>query len=282
MKTAVVIIFVLLICLIVVSLVFLYMLKPNKNRDYSSFMGLHIAHRGLHGDGIPENSRAAFKRAVEENYGVELDVQYTKDGKLVVFHDGTLSRMCKVDGKVSDYTYEELQNFKLINREGVVTEETIPMFDEVLEIIKDKPLVCEIKNHNGNKNDKLCSETYELLKEYKGLYCIESFSPFLVQWFRINHPEVIRGQLSCDMKDEETLSPINRFMMTHLLINVFSRPDFLAYRHQDMNKFGFRVCKKIFKPLIIAWTARGPKEQESAWKKSDSVIFEKYENANEQ
>lgn len=264
---------VLIILLLLLVLLNLYLIAPNGKRDCSAFSGLMYAHRGLHEPGVPENSMEAFRRAREAGYGVELDVQYTSDGKIVVFHDGTLTRMCGVDKKVADCSYEELQEYRL---EG--SEERIPLFEDVLKVLVDVPLVCEIKNHNGNANDKLCQETYNYLSEYKGIFCIESFSPFLVKWFRINQPQVIRGQLSCNMKKEK-MNFIAKFAMTQLLINVISRPDFIAYRHQDSSQPGFRICK-MFKPLLVAWTARGEAEQASAWKKFDSVIFEKYENSN--
>lgn len=264
---------VLIMLLIILVLFNLFLIAPNEKRDCSAFSGLMYAHRGLHEPGIPENSMEAFRRAREGGYGVELDVQYTADGQIVVFHDATLSRMCGVDKKVAECTYEELKQYRLGG-----TEETIPLFKDVLQTLSDVPLVCEIKNHNGNFNDKLCKETYDYLCEYKGIYCIESFSPFLVRWFKINQPQVIRGQLSCSMKKEK-MNFVLKFAMSQLLINVFSRPDFIAYRHQDASMPGFRMCK-LFRPLLIAWTARGEKEQASAWKTFDSVIFEKYENTN--
>jgi len=252
-----------------------YMIAPNAKRDCSSFKGLMLAHRGLHGDGIPENSLGAFKRAREEGYGVELDVQYTRDGKIVVFHDPSILRMCGEDRLIKDLTYEELCQYKL---DG--TDERVPLFKEVLEVLQDAPLVCEIKNNNGNINDKLCKETYDYLKDYKGDYCVESFSPYLVKWFRVNAPEVIRGQLSCDMKKEKNMIFAAKFVMSNLLVNLVSRPDFVAYRHFDTHKWGFRLCSRLYHPLLVAWTARGPKEQEAAWKNFDTVIFEKYENDN--
>ena len=206
----------------------LYAIAPNKRRDYSDFAGLMYAHRGLHGNGVPENSMRAFELAVEGGYGVELDVQFTKDHKIVVFHDGNLKRMCGVDKRVRDCTYEELKSYRLAG-----TDQTIPLFEDVLKTLKKTTLICEIKNHNGNRNNRLCRETYEMLSKYEGKYCMESFSPFLVAWFRNNHPEVIRGQLSCAMKDEGSLGYIARLALSQLLINCISRPDFIAYRHQD-------------------------------------------------
>lgn len=256
---------------LIVILVFalLYLIAPGPRRDYSDYKGLMYAHRGLHGNGVPENSMKAFKLAVEGGYGVELDVQFTKDHKIVVFHDANLKRMCGVDRRVRDCTYEELQSYRLAG-----TDEKIPLFEDVLKVLDKTTLICEIKNHNGNRNNRLCRETYEMLATYKGKYCMESFSPFLVAWFRNNHPEVIRGQLSCAMKDEGGLGYIARLALSQLLINCISRPDFIAYRHQDYRQPGFMLCAKLYKPLLIAWTARGEKEQAQSFKRFDAVIFE--------
>ncbi len=279
MSAGMIVLVVVLAVVFVILAALLYMVKPNSHRDVSQFRGENYAHRGLHGGivdkSVPENSMAAFAAAKKEGYGVELDVQYTKDGQIVVFHDGDLKRLCGIDGKVADYTYEELKNFRLYD-----TEERIPLFSDVLKLLEDRPLVCEIKNHNGNKNDKLCLETYKMLETYGGPYCVESFSPFLMRWFKVHHPEVIRGQLSCDMMKTKELNFPSRVLMSHLLCNVFSRPDFLAYRHQDANVLGFKLCRALYKPFLVAWTARGKAEQNSAWKVFDSVIFETYENPN--
>ncbi len=265
---------ILLILLVILILLPLSLIAPGPERDYSAWKGLMIAHRGLHDENIPENSMAAFRNAVASGYGVELDVQYTLDGKLVVFHDPDLNRMCGTDKKVRDCSLEELQSYRLKN-----TSETIPLFSEVLKELGNVPLVCEIKNHSGNINSAICEDTYNLIRDYKGMYCIESFSPFLVKWFKDNHPEIIRGQLSCDMKKEK-MSAAFRIAMTHLLVNAISRPDFIAYRHHDVDKLGFRICSRLFHPLLFAWTARGDAEQVHAWKYFDSVIFEINEDNN--
>ncbi len=248
--------------------ILLGLIAPGVHRDTSIWKGLMIAHRGLHDSSIPENSLPAFKAAAEQKYGVELDVQFTKDKQLIVFHDSTLTRMCGIDKRVRDCTYEELMQYTLLN-----TDEHIPRFEDVLKIIDGLPLVCELKDHNGLNNHRLCRATYELLSVRNGQYCIESFSPFLVRWFRIHHPEVIRGQLSCNMK-KENMFLLLRPIMSTLLINVISRPDFIAYRHNDINELGFLLCKRLFHPLTFGWTARGQKEQEHAWRNFDSVIFE--------
>ncbi len=248
----------------------LIMIKPGPKRDVSYFKTKLYAHRGLHGDGVPENSITAFRLAKEQGYGVELDVQMTSDGKLVVFHDGNLKRMTGVDGFLRNYTFEELQNFRLNN-----TDEKIPLFEDVLNVLGNTDLICEIKGDNGQKCYELCRRTMDCLLRYKGAYCVESFSPFLVSWVKKNYPQVIRGQLSCSFDDDPNMNPLLKFAMKHLLVNLLSRPDFVAYRHQDIDSFGFKLCKRIYRPFLVAWTVKGEAEQLKAWGSFDSVIFEK-------
>ena len=256
---------------IILFLIVLFMIKPNKKRDTSYFRTKMYAHRGLHGNGVPENSLTAFRLARENGYGVELDVQMTKDKKLVVFHDGNLKRMCGVDGFLRDYTYEELQEFNLAD-----SNEKIPLFTDVLKTLGNTDLICEIKGDNGNKCYELCERTVAELDKYEGRFCVESFSPFLVQWFRKHRPEIIRGQLSCDFRGDEKMSFIAQITMTHLLVNCVSRPDFVAYGHKDIHTLGFKLCKGIYKPFLVAWTAKGEEEQKQAWGSFDSVIFEQF------
>ena len=254
-------------------LLILYLIAPNKKRDYSAFRGKKYAHRGLHGDGIPENSLAAFKAAKEANLCVEFDVQFTKDKQVVVFHDGDLKRMCGVDKKILDLTYDELAPYRLAG-----TSEKIPLLTEVLGVLGGVAIVCEVKTYSGNHCPELCQKICELMDTYQGNWCQESFSPFLTQWFRKNRPDIIRGQLSAAMREENGAKAFDRYGLRHLLINVFSRPDFIAYGFDDISPWGFRLCRAIYKPFIVAWTARGNQQFAQAQKNFDTIIFEKYEN----
>ena len=268
--TCIYIIGIIFIIIAVIYLLCLVLMRPGTHREVGLFYGREYAHRGLHGDGIPENSMIAFKRAVGEGYGVELDVQMTKDEKLVVFHDATLNRMCGVDGFLRDKTFEELQDLRLSG-----TEERIPLFADVLRVLGNTTLVCEIKPDNGARNYYFCEKVYEELKEYKGNYCMESFSPFITGWFKKKHPEVIRGQLSCRMgSDTGQSGPVN-FILTNMLLNFISRPDFIAYNYKDIDTWGYKTVKSVYKPFRIAWTPRGPEEIEEAKKEFETIIFEK-------
>ena len=119
------------------------------------FMYKNFAHRGLHSrdKSIPENSLAAFERAASAGYGMELDVQLSRDGEVVVFHDDDLKRVCGVEAKVADLTLEELRKLRLCG-----TEETIPLFSEVLKCVRGRgALIVELKN--GKRNKELCEKT---------------------------------------------------------------------------------------------------------------------------
>lgn len=173
------------------GLVFLVAPGRASKKDKKPFMYKNFAHRGLHKKDktVPENSLAAFERASSYGYGIELDVQLSKDGQVVVFHDDTLNRVCGVDSRVDEKTYDELSKISLCG-----TTQTIPLFSEVLKTVRGRgPLIVELKN--GKRNEELCEKTYALLEKYSGEYCIESFNPFIVRWFKKNAPEVIRASL---------------------------------------------------------------------------------------
>ncbi len=125
------------------SFVYLLAIMPGHRRVRNAVKGKFYAHRGLHDRkaGIPENTMAAFRRAVERGFGIELDVQLTRDGEVVVFHDFDLKRICSVEGEVSDFTYKEL---RALSVDG--TSEHIPKLSEVLEMVNGRvPLLVELK-----------------------------------------------------------------------------------------------------------------------------------------
>ena len=115
----------------------------HKREKWQHLTGWDYAHRGLHDNehGIPENSMAAFQRAVDKGYGIELDVHLTADNQLVVFHDDTLTRMCGINKKISGFLYSYLQQLRLLG-----TGEGIPLFKDVLALVDGKvPLIIELK-----------------------------------------------------------------------------------------------------------------------------------------
>lgn len=259
-----------------VILFFLYLLliMPRiwRRPDRLPYMGVLYAHRGLHDNttSAPENSMNAFRKAVEAGYGIELDVQLTKDGIPVIFHDFTLERMCGVSGKVDMMTYEELQKLTLGQ-----TEEKIPTLREFLDMVAGRvPLIVELKIEWTNL--ALCPIVQKMLKEYRGVYCIESFNPLALLWYRIYHREVMRGQLSTNFRRDGNYKNVLHFLLSHLLMNWVTSPDFIAYNCQFKQEPGRRICRKLYKNLAVAWTVKDQRQLESLGKDFDLFIFDSF------
>lgn len=240
--------------------------------DAEPFKKVLYAHRGLHDNhsSAPENSMAAFRKAVEGGYGIELDIQLSKDKVPVVFHDFTLKRVCGVEGKVSDYTYDELTQFRLCG-----SDEKIPRFEEVLGLVDGKvPLIVEFKIEFTDTS--LCPIADGLLREYSGLYCMESFNPLGVLWYRRHHREVMRGQLADAFHREKEYSGLLYFLLEHLLLNFLTKPDFIAYNHRHADMLSRRLCHGLYHNTAAAWTIRSKEELAEARKHFDIFIFDSF------
>ena len=264
--------FVLLCLFLAVTVTIFFAISPRRRRNTAPFNHTLYAHRGLHNnDGTcPENSLAAFKAAKEAGYGVELDVRFTADQYVVVFHDDTLLRMCGNPNRVDECTYKQLQELRLLN-----TDERIPLLSEVLDVLDDTSILCEIKPMRSYLDTSLCEKANQILTSHNASYCIESFNPYSVRWFRKNAPDVIRGVLSKRYNKGEIKPDILRHLLTALMTNFLCRPDFIAYQHTDYRQPFFRLCK-AFRPTTFAWTIRSLEEQRKAARLFDSFIFEGY------
>lgn len=238
--------------------------------DISLFQKKYYAHRGLHDNAgaAPENSMAAFRKAVEAGYGMELDVHVTKDNVPVIFHDFTLERMCGAKGTIEEYTYRQLQEFTLGK-----SEEHIPRLEDLLDMVRGRvPLIVEIKTEKINVS--CCEVIDRMLRAYDGAYCIESFNPMVLWWFRRHRSEVVRGQLSSNFRRDGGYRSIQYFFMTHLLFNFFTKPDFIAYNHKFKEEPGRRICRKLYRNPAVAWTIRSRQELEEMRREFDVFIFE--------
>lgn len=265
---------VLVFLLLILLAAYLYAVAPRMTSkpDVSALTGWHYAHRGLHDNAsdAPENSMPAIRKAVEQGYGIEFDVQLTRDRIPVVFHDESLKRVCGVPGNVRDYTFEELQQFTLLD-----SSEHIPLLADVLAAVDGRvPLIIEIKIHE--KADEVCAHADTLISAYKGVYCIESFDPRAVAWYNRNRPQVIRGQLSSSFNLPGKREPFLHMLVHYLILNVIARPDFIAYNHLFKHNISRLVCRKLFRALSVAWTIKSQKELDAARKDFDLFIFEQF------
>lgn len=262
-----------IIALAILVGLWLFLIAPGRSTKAARapFEGRAFAHRGLYelDQSVPENSLEAFRRAVEQGYGAELDVQRTRDGRIVVFHDDSMLRACGVDRAIRDFTYEELRQIPLFG-----TEERIPLFSEVLQIFDGKqPLIVELKY--GPDADLLCEATRQMLDAYKGPACVESFHPAMVRWFKQHDPARLRGQLSeaaCFSKKH--IKGYLAFAMSRLLSNCLTRPQFIAYR-VGPKPLSVRVAEGMG-AMKVLWTAREPERHKQRMDENHAVIFEGY------
>ena len=246
----------------------LYAIAPGRyNKGLETpFIGRHFAHRGLHsGDHkIPENTMPAFKAAIENGYGIELDVQLTKDEKVIVFHDHDLKRACGIPKRICDLTYAQLNTIPLFG-----STETAPLFTDVLKTIDSRvPLIVELKD--GPKYKLLCAKTAALLDHYAGNYCVQSFDPRIVGWFRKHRPHVFRGQLVTYRADYKGISPLMAALLSCGLLNFMSRPHFIDHNLAPKT-ITIKGAEKLG-AMRCCWTAH----EEGHEKENDFVIFEGY------
>ena len=263
-----------IILLIAVILLYLFLVAPRMCGcpDRTPLMGVDYAHRGLfdNAGAAPENSLLAIQKAVEAVYGIEFDVQLSKDDVPVIFHDGTLMRMCGVEGNVWDYTLEELQQFKLLG-----SEQTIPTLESVLAAVDGKvPLIIEYKL--DRVQTKVCELSNRLLENYKGIYCIESFHPLAVMWYRKNRPDVVRGQLCEEFwKLSKERRSLQYRVLGYLLTNVVTRPDFVAFYHGHHQNLSRRL-HRLLGGLAVCYTIKNQQDYEEAKKHFSLIIFDSF------
>lgn len=233
-----------LLCIVLLLVVLtLFAVWPGKRRDAlrAPFLGRNCAHRGFFGKDQrpPENSLPAFTAAAKNGYGIELDVQFTADRRLVVFHDDTLDRMTPAKGFVHDMPWAEFSAQPLAG-----SDEHPALFADMLRTVAeanpDTPLIVEIKSRSEYKHtylEELCRATIAELKTYPGPYCIESFDPRVVG-------------------------------------NFLGRPDFIAWCPEKRN-WAVRLCARLG-AMMVMWTALPEHDTRKLEAENDAVIFQWY------
>ena len=273
---------ILLCVILLVAALLLFAVWPGKRRDELRlpFYGRNYAHRGLFGKDQrpPENSLPAFAAAAQNGYGIELDVQFTSDHRLVVFHDDTLDRMTPAKGFVHDMDWAHFSALPLAG-----SEEHPPLFADMLRTVAEAnsatPLIVEIKSRREYSQtylEELCRATLAELKTYPGPYCLESFDPRVVGIVRRQAPEVLRGQLADSYQSNRKTGahPVPAFVFSHCLGNFLGRPDFIAWCPDERN-WAVRLCAALG-AMMVMWTALPEHDTEKLEKDYDGVIFQWY------
>lgn len=233
------------------------------DKDFWLF-NIPIAHRGLWGEDIIENSLPAYQNAVDNGYPIEIDIYSSKDGVLFSFHDALLKRMTGADGYIFEKTFEELKALRLSN-----SQHKIPTFDEVLSLVKGKvPLLIEFKDQ-PDKN--FIKTAVEKLKNYKGEFAVQSFNPLIIKQIKKLAPEFIRGILATETHAKK-YSAFKRWVLKNMPFNFLIKPDFISYSFEDLP-----LKKSKTKNIpVITWTITDKLAAEKVKPFAKNIIFEHF------
>jgi glycerophosphoryl diester phosphodiesterase len=228
-----------------------------------------VAHRGLWSpDGPPENSLGAFQAACAAGYGIELDVQLSRDGEAMVFHDDDLKRMTGVSGRITDLTAAEISELRLAG-----TDERIPTLSETLGLVGRRALVhVELKTPYGNVGP-LEQRVHEILIDHSGPVCVIGFNPYSHAWFAERFPGVLRGLDSYSYDRAPHMSEDQRRSFAKLEHVAVAKPHFLALG-LDMLPSETAARYRAEGMPIVAWTVKSPEQWEKVREGCDNLIFE--------
>ncbi len=227
---------------------------------------LPIAHRGLHNDIYPENTSGAYVNAINNGYAIETDVQLTKDGVLVCYHDYLLTRGAGTDKDIRDLTYEEIKNLKVFS-----SDYKILTFDELLELVDGKtPILIEVK---PQKISGIEQKLVNSLKDYKGEFALQSFSPFIIKELSNLAPNYHLGVLAT-LEYFKDLTLLQNLYLRRIWYRFNVKFNFLSVRVEDLKKFN----KRAKKYNLISWTIKDDNDVKIAEKFAKNIIFENVKN----
>ena len=257
------------VAVILIAIYLLVLVRPTKKTKPNKALLCDYAHRGLHnGKDAPENSLAAFEAACRAGYGIELDVQLSRDGTVMVFHDYTLIRMTGCDKKLSELDANELTALTLGE-----SDQKIPTFEEVLSLVDGRvPLLVELKGENFDTS--LCAKVADMLRNYRGLYCIESFNPLLIGKMKKQMPEVFCGLLYTNVCRDKKKNSILNIALTAMALNIVARPDFIAFNKADRDSLPVKITTKFYGTPKFVWTVNKQEELDTAHNNGECPIFE--------
>jgi glycerophosphoryl diester phosphodiesterase len=231
-----------------------------------------IAHRGLHGGAILENTIEAADAAANANYAIECDLQLTTDDEVVVFHDDTLDRLTTAGGPLRAKSSADLRKISFRDTPG-----HIPDLSVLLTCVAGRvPLVLELKSQ-WNGDTKLVERTIATLANYSGRYALMSFDPWLVRALRLIAPAIPRGIVAERYYEEPEwagATPAQKCGLGNLTHIAQTRPDFIAYWVRDLPAVAPLFARTVLRMPILTWTVRTEADRRRAGRWADQMIFE--------
>lgn len=233
-----------------------------------------VAHRGLHSkrSGLVENTPAAAAAAIAKNYAIECDIQCSKDGEAVVFHDFTLDRLMRAHGRVDGYTASELERLAYKG-----CDQRIVSLAEFLAIIDSRvPLIIEIKSrHDGDM--RLADRALTSVSAYQGPVCLKSFDPAVLVHLRASGVRCPLGLVAQARYDDEEwleLPSERRRSLADLSDFPLTRPDFLSWNLGDLPHAVPMLCRVAAGMPVMTWTVRSQRDLAHGRMWADQIIFE--------
>jgi len=242
------------------------------------FLRLPLAHRGLHDvqRGIPENSRAGIRAAVAAGYGIEIDLQPSRDGPAMVFHDYDLGRLTAARGPVRQRDAADLARLRLAG-----TDEGIPTLPEILDLVAGRaPLLIELKDQHGRMGESdgtLEAATAAALAGYEGPVAVMSFSPPMMIAMASLAPQVPRGLVTCAYRaaDWPLVPETTRAHLRRIADYDAACASFVSHDVRDLTNPRLADLRAAG-AAILCWTVRSPVAEAMARRVADTITFEGY------
>ena len=239
-----------------------------------------IAHRGLHdaARGVIENTIPAARAAIAGGFAIECDLQMSRDGEAIVFHDETLDRLTNASGPVSVRDGAEIAKVRIRG-----AGEPPPTFVSFLDAVAGRtPIICELKSRFDG-DWRVADRAAALAADYDGPLAFKSFDHDLAAYLRLRRPRTRSGSLcpigllaqaSYDDPGWAALSAERKLAWTDFDHYDLARPDFLSWNVDDLpHKIPF-LAKELIGAPVMAWTVRSAAQREAAAKWADQIIFD--------
>lgn len=244
----------------------------------ADFRRLPLAHRGLHDvtHGRPENSRAGLSAAIAVGYGIEIDLQLSRDDRAMVFHDYDLDRLTAAKGPVRQRDAADLVRIPLLGG-----DEGIPDLPEILNLVAGRvPLLIELKDQHGQMGEScgtLEAATAAALTRYDGPVAVMSFNPHMVARMLSLAPNIPRGIVTCGYTAEDwpLLRADTRDRLRDIPDYDATSASFISHDIGDLDRERLDVLLTDG-AAILCWTVRSPQAETAARRRADNITFEGY------
>ena len=229
-----------------------------------------LAHRGLHDDqnGIVENTPSAFAAAIAARYSIECDLQISRDGEAMVYHDDTLDRLTETSGRLDAMTAAELKRvaFKA-TRDRMIT------FGELCDFVAGQAaLLIELKSPLAGDR-RLAARAAKVLSGYGGHTAVMSFEPAQIVELHGIAPRLPRGIAVRNHGWADFSSAPGRAFVG-IARALRTRPQFIAYSVANLPALLPTLARSVFGLPLLAWTVRSADDGRKAARYADQMIFE--------